>query len=50
MEKLEKLFDTKWGVITFYIIVALIAFVIAKGMNANNAVSSNEKIITTYYA
>ena len=50
MERIEKLFDTKWGVVAFYIIVALIAFVIAKGINQNNTVSSNEKVITTYYA
>ena len=50
MERIEKLFDTKWGVVIFYVIVALIAFVMAKGINPGNNVSSNEKIFTTYYA
>lgn len=50
MERIEKLFDTKWGVVIFYVIVALIAFIMAKGINASNNVSSNEKIFTTYYA
>lgn len=50
METLEKLFDTKWGIITFYLIVAIISFIIARGISFNKVVSTNESAVVSYYA
>ena len=51
MEKVEKLFDSVWGLVLFYIIVALVSLLICKGIN--NSVASNnvvEDVNRTYYA
>ena len=51
MEKVEKLFDSVWGLILFYIVVALVSLLICKGIN-NNVLTNNSisEVNETYYA
>lgn len=49
MEKLERLFNSYKGLIIFYIIVALLAFMIAKRIEAINS-QAQVNIEETYYA
>ena len=42
MEKIEKIFDSAWGVIIFYLVVALVSLLMVKSIN-----NINNKIVTT---
>lgn len=49
MNKIEKVFDSYWGIVIFYIIIALLALNIFTGSNnINNKVVNNES--ETYLA
>ena len=51
MEKVEKIFDSVWGIILFYIIIALVSMIICKGINSNIASNTNHvEVERTYYA
>ena len=50
MEKLEKLFDSVWGLVIFYIIVALVSLLICKGINNSVATNNISEVNQTYYA
>lgn len=50
MEKVEKIFDSVWGLIIFYIIVALVSLLICKGINTSVATNSISEVNQTYYA
>lgn len=51
MEKVEKLFDSAWGVVIFYAVVALVSLVITTGINnISSPVGQNENVKVTYYA
>ena len=32
MEKVEKVFDSKWGLIIFYIVIAIVTYAISSGI------------------
>ncbi len=51
METLEKLFDSYKGIVLFYIIIALMAFLLTlniKGINSQSEITDNNE--KTYYA
>lgn len=52
MNKVEKLFDSYKGLILFYIIVAILAFMFSNKIKKENIQSRSEKIVETrsYYA
>ncbi len=51
MERVEKIFDSVWGLILFYIIIALVSLIICKGINNNIASNTNNvEVQRTYYA
>ena len=51
MEKIEKLFDSAWGVVIFYAVIALVSLIITTGINnISSPVSQSEEVRTTYYA
>lgn len=51
MEKIEKLFDSAWGVVIFYAVVALVSLIMVTGFSKiSSPVSQSEEIRTTYYA
>lgn len=51
MEKVEKLFDSVWGVVIFYAVVALVSLIITTGIgNISSPLSQKEEVRTTYYA
>ncbi len=50
MEKVEKLFDSYKGLIVFYIIVAVLAFLIAQKIEDINSQAQNVTVEKTYYA
>lgn len=51
MERIEKLFDSIWGVLVFYVMIALIAILITNVVTPSSSVISQSKEVkTTYYA
>ena len=51
MEKVEKLFDSVWGLVIFYIIIALVSLIICNGIKSNIASNTNHvEVERTYYA
>jgi len=51
MKKIENLFNSYKGLVIFYIIIALLAFILAKKIEEiNSQVSSKDIIEETYYA
>ena len=51
MEKIEKIFDSAWGLVVFYLLVAIISIGICKSIN-NNIITNNvvEERSASYYA
>lgn len=51
MEKIEKIFDSNWGIVIFYIFIAIIAFMMVQGSSPSGSQISNHKESrVTYYA
>lgn len=51
MEKIEKLFDSVWGVVIFYLVVALVSLMMVTSINSNNSkVSTVTEENTSYLA
>ena len=51
MEKIEKIFDSVWGIIIFYLVVALVSIMMLTTINNNNVKVSNiNEDNMTYYA
>lgn len=51
MEKIEKLFDSAWGVVIFYLVVALVSFMMVTSIsNSNVKVSNLSEENVSYYA
>ncbi len=51
MERIEKLFDSVWGLVIFYILIALVSLLICKGITNNIASTDNVNDVNrTYYA
>lgn len=50
MEKLEKIFNEMKGIVIFYIIVAILAFILTNKIEDINSQAQNEISEKTYYA
>ena len=50
MEKVENLFNSWKGIIVFYIVVAILAFMLAKNVSDVNTSSVNNNELEVYYA
>ena len=51
MQKIEKIFDSTWGLIIFYIIVAIVTLILIKGVNnISTPVAKTSEEQRTFYA